>query len=740
MQLITRTLELTPKIFWQVLASSPPADRIIGETSRIGEYVDPSIGLPNEWVSDLVPFIIPGKKKRLSLFTRAEQKEINQARAMKALPDLSLVAADQLGFKVDDPKKREGPSEPKKADMAQTAIVEPEAEKAKKKLKRKRKRQESEVQENLGEEHAVEAPVGGSSKKKKKKKKPKKKNLTKHKPSSVGSGELYDLARSGGSQDHAASVPTSCHRPDEDEAVTSLIRAKKKRKTAGENPHVTSEDHEDSSKGRQEDLEGSIDARLSERRDEEDHAVQLEKSPEMLQSRVSGGSETRVSGSPKATLPDRVNFEFDRELPLTCCPDECARLVRQIKGRPDELPELGDLAFKDDYKVAARSSVRSQGDWNALVEKYDTALKRALTRVGEREEEIRVARLDHQSSLQTVIREKEEAMAREKSLRRELEERNASAEAESRLSRESIERLEQVVGKLEREKKFLEKDKAATSQGSLLGRYLKDLAQTIEPSVAQGTVEPSVHLETVKPSIRQGTPYTDQEIASADRVLSCEVTADPTASRDGLSAGSMTAPTDQTALPVSPLSGVQAKVFEVTDSSSPDLSGSGADEDCSGTRQGEEDPPLYADQVPMMNEDPPAPTFGRVSGSEEADASLKEEIIKNELVVITESESEDETPDEKATPKEDNVLRADKALQATKYCLNLSHTKSINTEYQVPVKSIIDDPYKEWSSEADIDWVDETNDMAVCSRICLSRWLQGSYYSCSPRSRRAVGS
>lgn len=59
---------------------------------------------------------------------------------------------------------------------------------------------------------------------------------------------------------------------------------------------------------------------------------------------------------------------------------------------------------------------------------------------------------------------------------------------------------------------------------------------------------------------------------------------------------------------------------------------------------------------------------------------------------------------------------------------------------QVPVKSIIDDPYKEWSSEADFDWVDETNDMAISSRICRSRWLQGSYYSCSPRSHRAVGS
>ncbi|KAG2304169.1 hypothetical protein Bca52824_032820 [Brassica carinata] len=31
----------------------------------------------------------------------------------------------------------------------------------------------------------------------------------------------------------------------------------------------------------------------------------------------------------------------------------------------------------------------------------------------------------------------------------------------------------------------------------------------------------------------------------------------------------------------------------------------------------------------------------------------------------------------------------------------------------VPVKSIIDNPYEEWSPGADFDWVDETDDLAV---------------------------
>ncbi|KAL0846780.1 hypothetical protein Bca101_020026 [Brassica carinata] len=377
---------------------------------------------------------------------------------------------DQLGFKVDDPKKRGGPSELKKADAAQTATVEPEAEKAKK--KRKRKRQESEVQENLGEEHAVEAPVGGSSEKKKKKKKPKKKGLIEHRPSSVGSGELRDLARSGGYQDHAAS------------------------ENFRENPHVTSEEHEDSSKGRQEDLEDSIDARLSEHRDEEAHAAQLENSQERLQSRVYGGSETRVSGGPKAILPDR-----------------------------------------------------------------------------------------------------KEEMAREKSLRRELEERNASVEAESRLSRESIERLEQVVGKLERQKKFLEKDKAATS-----------LKHSEEMSRPRKSRKYDVTHERIRVMIAM-ISKAEKRFHNISQRETCRDRYDDARCLY-----------NQTALPVNPLCGIQAKVFEVIDSSPPDLSGSGADEDCSGTRQGEEDPALSAVQVPMMNEDPPAPTFGRISGPEEADA------------------------------------------------------------------------------------------------------------------------
>ncbi|KAG2330069.1 hypothetical protein Bca52824_001249 [Brassica carinata] len=423
------------------------------------------------------------------------------------------INVSRLGFKADAPKRRGVPSEPKNVDAAQAATVEPEA--AKVRRKKKGKRQETEVQENLGEENAVEAPVGESSGRKKEKRKLRKKNFIEHMPSSIGSRELRDLAPNGGSQGRAVSDPVSGYRRNEYETATSSVGRKKKMGADGEDLHVASEGREDSSGGRREDLEGSINAPLPEHRDEGADVVQLENSLERSQSRVLEGSEARVSGSPKATLPDK------------------------IKGGPDELPEVKDLVFNDDYEVAARSSVRSQGDWSSLDEKYDTTLKQALTRVREGEEKIRVARLDYQVSLQTAVREKEEMLAREKTLRKELDERSASAEVELRMSRESIERLEQVVDKLEREKD------------------------------------------------------------------------------EGLSAGSMAVSTCQTVLPANPLSDASAKVFEVTDTSSPNLTGFRTNKDRSGTHHEEKGPASSGGQAPATNEDPPALTFGRVSGPEE---------------------------------------------------------------------------------------------------------------------------
>ncbi|XP_013605023.1 PREDICTED: uncharacterized protein LOC106312165 isoform X1 [Brassica oleracea var. oleracea] len=49
-----------------------------------------------EWRSDLFPTVV-GNKRWLSLFTKAEQKQINAARKMKALPDLSAILGKRLG-------------------------------------------------------------------------------------------------------------------------------------------------------------------------------------------------------------------------------------------------------------------------------------------------------------------------------------------------------------------------------------------------------------------------------------------------------------------------------------------------------------------------------------------------------------------------------------------------------------------------------------------------------------------
>ncbi|KAL0854479.1 hypothetical protein Bca101_059631 [Brassica carinata] len=96
--------------------------------------------------------------------------------------------------------------------------------------------------------------------------------------------------------------------------------------------------------------------------------------------------------------------------------------------------------------------------------------------------------------------------------------------------------------------------------------YSKELAQTVEPFV------------------RQEIPHIYREIAPANRISSREFTVDSAASREGLPAGSISVSTGQAVLPTNPLSNASANVLEVTDSSSPDLTGSGTDEDRSGTR------------------------------------------------------------------------------------------------------------------------------------------------------------
>lgn len=50
---------------------------------------------------------------------------------------------------------------------------------------------------------------------------------------------------------------------------------------------------------------------------------------------------------------DRVNFSYYERTPLIFNPPQCAELTRQIKGAPDGLPPVQELAFKELYTEAA---------------------------------------------------------------------------------------------------------------------------------------------------------------------------------------------------------------------------------------------------------------------------------------------------------------------------------------------------------------------------------------------------
>ncbi|KAF3535552.1 hypothetical protein F2Q69_00021707 [Brassica cretica] len=174
---------------------------------------------------------------------------------------------------------------------------------------------------------------------------------------------------------------------------------------------------------------------------------------------ITEGSETRVSGHPKETPEDGFKFEFNRELPLACYPEDCARLLQLVKGGPDQLPPVGDLLFKDEYEHAACSFVKSHGDWNVLVEKYDTALRRTREQVREGEE----ARKKTEEALRIALWDKSDAITREKALRKAFDETRTSDAVELQMCKDSMKNLELVLDKLAKEKAELEKARAAES-------------------------------------------------------------------------------------------------------------------------------------------------------------------------------------------------------------------------------------------------------------------------------------
>ncbi|RIA04214.1 hypothetical protein BRARA_K01578, partial [Brassica rapa] len=370
------------------------------------------------WVSDLLPLINRSTLKRLSLFTRAEQKEINQARTMKQLPDLSLITAGKIGAK----KGTDGSAGVEITDVVPVIAEQAPAGgssqgKASKKKRGKETRKES---DEIGQTDP-DNPSKKSSKKRKaaeppvedvpRKKKTKKQDFSAPRPSSVCEEELRALV-----PDATPEVGTS----DDDENETIALR-RRRREGSQQNRGALVGDQGLSETPRE--LPASERPRVPLRGDSSAH--------------ITEGSETRVSGRPKETPEDGFKFEFSRELPLACYPEDCARLLRLVKGGPDLLPSVGDLIFKDEYEHASCSSVKSHGDWNVLIGKYDSALRRA------REQ----------------IRESEEA---KKKVEEALRTRTSDA-AELQMCKEAMNNLEVVVDKQRKEKVDLERRIAAES-------------------------------------------------------------------------------------------------------------------------------------------------------------------------------------------------------------------------------------------------------------------------------------
>ncbi|KAG5396525.1 hypothetical protein IGI04_018339 [Brassica rapa subsp. trilocularis] len=398
------------------------------------------------WISEPHPHINQSTSKRLSLFTRAEQKEINRAKTMKQLPDLSLIVAGKIGAKRGASENRVGPSGLEVVEATPIATEQARTGGSSQgKSSKKSKKSAGGPKDSSEPEHPG---ADGSSKKGGKKRKagdppsediPKKKRMKKKEPAPPRSSSVCEEELQALVPEAIPEVGTS--EDDENETIALRRRRRESRVTEEVFRGALAGDLRSTEVPRGISTSGGQRDRLR------------NESP----AHVTEGSETRVSGRPKETPADGFRFEFNRELPLACYPEDCARLLRLVKGGPDQLPSVGDLIFKDEYEHASCSSVKSHGDWNVLVEKYDSSLRRAREQIRESEE----AKKRMEEALRVSTREKADAIAREKALRKAFDETRTSDAAELQMCKESMNNLEFVVDKQRKEKADLEAKMAA---------------------------------------------------------------------------------------------------------------------------------------------------------------------------------------------------------------------------------------------------------------------------------------
>ncbi|KAF2599329.1 hypothetical protein F2Q68_00011181 [Brassica cretica] len=418
----------------------------------------PTIYHPVDWESRL-PVVLGPRKSRMSLFTRKQQKLLDEARKMDGVPDLRALLKGKLQLlsKKSTPANVQG-STSSDGDRAS------------------KERAPDLVNEGVGAELSASSP---------KKKKKRRKRPYEGATSSVDHGEAPAVGREGAAEDPVETNPS--------EGVPEDRPRKKKNKRSieaeprpsgveaalvdvvtrdGVSPETPPEKRKVSTRG-----SGSVAS---------------ERSAPDPSARKGSRSEGSIVKRGRIEFPDRVKFSYDETTPLILNPLRCAELTRQIRVRTRKMPQLEDLYFKNEYIDAASSRARSDGSMNFLVEKYDSALKQTMIQLGS-SEKLAQARLKAIERVREEHKKANEKAAKEEEILRvkfeELEGKLKSARAARKeLTRENT-RLEQAAANLEKEKTELLEERDAAVEKLIRERQRLRDSQGLEVTRERERVE-----------------------------------------------------------------------------------------------------------------------------------------------------------------------------------------------------------------------------------------------------------
>ncbi|KAF8088105.1 hypothetical protein N665_0553s0006 [Sinapis alba] len=276
-------------------------------------------------------------KRRISLFTRDEQREINASRGMKGLPDLSaMIEARVIGM--NDVVLGQH-------DLSLVSV----AATSKKKGGKKRSHDDLPTREARkttpkGVDAAVQADEIEPSKAKNKKKKKQPSN------------------RRSPPREEPTLNPALADDPD-DVSPPALLQLRKKLNKTIKQGEVQCESP----------LVAVSNATT---------APSVVGSSALPTPRTSTSGVLVLKKVPRIIFPDRVSFEYDRPTLFIYVLHKWAELVSQVRGGPRPLLPVVDLIYKDEYIDASRTKLLGDGSMNFIIDKIRQCPKRGDRELG----------------------------------------------------------------------------------------------------------------------------------------------------------------------------------------------------------------------------------------------------------------------------------------------------------------------------------------------------------------------